>query len=66
METWVIITVGAAFFQNIRSGLQKHLRGDVGTAAATFVRFGFGLPFAFVFLWLAVSWGDHVLPAVPT
>ncbi|MEO1745881.1 MAG: EamA family transporter [Pseudomonadota bacterium] len=64
MEIWVAITIGAAFFQNIRSGLQKHLRGVVGTAAATFVRFGFGLPFAFLFLFLALRIGGHELPAM--
>ena len=50
METWVIITVAAAFFQNVRSTLQKYLKGRIGTSGATFVRFGFGLPFAFLFL----------------
>ncbi|MEM1375979.1 MAG: DMT family transporter [Pseudomonadota bacterium] len=65
METWVLITIGAAFFQNIRSGLQKHLRGTVGTAAATFVRFGFGLPFAFVFLWIALGYTGHSVPSLP-
>ncbi|MEO0543162.1 MAG: DMT family transporter [Pseudomonadota bacterium] len=60
----MLITVGAAFVQNIRSGLQKHLRGQVGTAAATFVRFGFGWPFAFLFLWLALRWSEDALPTM--
>lgn len=50
METWVVITIAAAFFQNVRSTLQKYLKGRIGTTGATFVRFGFGLPFAFLFL----------------
>lgn len=45
MELWIPITLAAAFLQNIRSGLQKHLKGAMGTTAATFVRFGFGAPF---------------------
>lgn len=64
METWILITVAAAFVQNIRSGLQKHLRGQMGTAGATFVRFGFGVPFAFIFLILAVFTTQSSLPAV--
>ncbi len=36
--------------QNLRSVLQKHLKGRMGTTGATFVRFGFGLPFAWLFL----------------
>jgi drug/metabolite transporter (DMT)-like permease len=50
METWVVITIAAAFLQNVRSTLQKYLKGHIGTTGATFVRFGFGLPFAFLFL----------------
>ncbi|QEE46246.1 EamA family transporter [Rhizobium sp. WL3] len=50
MEFWAIITVGSAFLQNLRSTLQKHLKGRMGTTGATFVRFGFGLPFAFLYL----------------
>jgi len=52
METWVLITIAAAFLQNIRSVLQKHLKGVMGTSGATFVRFGFGVPFALVFVGL--------------
>lgn len=46
MELWISITLVAAFLQNIRSGLQRHLKGVMGTTGATFVRFGFGAPFA--------------------
>jgi drug/metabolite transporter (DMT)-like permease len=45
MEAWIAITLGAAFLQNLRSSLQKHLKGKMGTTGATFVRFGFGMPF---------------------
>lgn len=49
METWVVITVASAFLQNIRSAVQKHLKGSMGTTGATFVRFGFGAPFALLY-----------------
>ena len=52
METWVLITVAAAFLQNVRSAMQKHLKGVMGTTGATFVRFGFGLPFALLYLFI--------------
>lgn len=64
MEIWVLITIGAAFFQNIRSSLQKHLKSQMGTAGATFVRFGFGVPFALIFLALFTTLGGHELPAI--
>ena len=50
MELWIPITLAAAFLQNIRSSLQKHLKGRMGTTGATFVRFGFGMPFVLAFL----------------
>ncbi|MQX30973.1 DMT family transporter [Sinorhizobium meliloti] len=62
METWVLITVAAAFLQNVRSAMQKHLKGVMGTTGATFVRFGFGLPFALLYLVLLWRVGGHQLP----
>ncbi len=46
MELWIPITLVAALLQNLRSGLQRHLKAAMGTTGATFVRFGFGMPFA--------------------
>ncbi len=63
METWILITVTAAFLQNIRSSLQKHLKNVMGTSGATFVRFGFGIPFALFFLALFMALGDHSFPS---
>lgn len=62
METWILITISAAFLQNIRSSLQKHLKNVMGTSGATFVRFGFGVPFALFFLALFMYLGDHSFP----
>lgn len=50
MELWIPITLVAAFLQNLRSAMQKHLKGVMGTTGATFVRFGFGVPFALAFV----------------
>lgn len=66
MELWIWITIGAAFFQNIRSSLQKHLKSQMGTAGATFVRFGFGVPFAILFLTGFMAIGGHELPSINT
>lgn len=62
METWVVITVAAAFLQNVRSTLQKYLKGRIGTTGATFVRFGYGLPFAFLFLGILYYGAGYSLP----
>lgn len=50
MELWIAITIGAAFLQNIRSALQKYLKARLSTTGATFVRFGFGAPFAVIYV----------------
>lgn len=50
MELWIPITIAAAFLQNLRSALQKHLAGRLGTAGTTYVRFAFGAPFAVLYL----------------
>jgi drug/metabolite transporter (DMT)-like permease len=55
MELWIPITIAAAFFQNLRFMLQKHLRAtSLTTAGATFSRFVFAAPLAIVLV-LAVS-----------
>ncbi|MGR6432193.1 EamA family transporter [Rhizobium sp. PAMB 3174] len=64
MPAWIVITIAAAFLQNIRSALQKHLKGRIGTTGATFVRFGFGVPFALLYLAVLASREGHVLPAL--
>lgn len=48
MELWIPITILAAFLQNLRSAMQRHLKSVMGTTGATFVRFGFGAPVACV------------------
>ena len=45
---WIIVTVFAAFFQNLRSGIQKNLNKEISLVASTYVRFIFCLPFAFI------------------
>lgn len=49
MELWIPITIFAAFCQNLRTAMQKHLKGRLGTTGATFVRFGYGVPFALAY-----------------
>lgn len=64
MELWIPIAIGAAFLQNLRSTLQKHLKDVMGTTGATFVRFGFGVPFAALY-WLILVWVfDFGLPTL--
>ena len=50
LELWIPITVAAAFFQNLRSALQKHLKGRLSTAGATYSRFCYAVPFAIAYV----------------
>ena len=50
MELWVPITLAAAFMQNLRSALQKHLKGSLSTSGATFCRFIYAVPLALAYV----------------
>jgi drug/metabolite transporter (DMT)-like permease len=50
IELWIPVTITAAFMQNLRSAVQKHLKGRLSTTGATFVRFGFGVPIAVAYV----------------
>ena len=49
---WIIVTVFAAFFQNLRSAIQKNLNKEVSTIASTYVRFAFALPLATILFFI--------------
>jgi len=57
---WIPITVWAAFAQTLRNAAQRHLTAELGTLGATLVRFLYGLPFAFAWLW-----GVQAVTALP-
>ncbi len=47
MEYWIPVTIAAAFFQNLRFMLQKHLKDSrLSTSGASFTRFLYGAPIA--------------------
>ena len=64
MELWIPITIAAAFLQNLRSAAQKHLKAVMGTTGATFVRFGFGVPFALIFVAVLYWVAGYELPSL--
>ena len=59
---WVPITLAACIAQVIRNGAQASLTAKIGTLGATQVRFVFGLPFALLFLVLALALAGEDLP----
>ena len=64
MELWIALTVAAAFLQNLRSALQKHLRHGLKTSGASYCRFFYGLPCALVYLLIVLEVNQADLPAI--
>ncbi len=62
IEIWIPITIAAAFLQNARSALQKHLRARLSVSGATFVRFSFGFPLAILYVIGLMLMLDQPLP----
>jgi len=49
---WIIVTIFAAFLQNLRFTLQKNINKNVSTFASSYVRFAFACPFAVALFFL--------------
>ena len=47
---WVPLTIAAAFFQNLRSAVQRHLKSELSDMGAASVRFLYACPFALAWL----------------
>ncbi|PIB24422.1 hypothetical protein BFP76_04230 [Amylibacter kogurei] len=63
MALWIPITIGAAFAQNLRFMLQKHLRATgLSTGGATFARFVFAFPLAGLLSALILFTRSETLP----
>ncbi len=65
MSLWIPVTIFAAFMQNLRFMLQRHLKTTkLTTAGATFSRFLFSLPLVVVLVAVYVGVTDAEMPAI--
>lgn len=62
IELWIPLTIAGAFFRNLRSALQKHLKAHLSTAGATYVRFFYAWPFALLYVWCLSYFGSFEVP----
>jgi len=62
IELWIPITIAGAFFQNLRSALQRHLKSRLSDAGASYVRFFYAWPFSLLYCWGLVEFGGADLP----
>ncbi len=63
---WIPITIAAAFFQNLRSVLQKAIKGRLSTTGAAYARFVYAWPFALLYTWLLHDGVGYDLPPINT
>ena len=62
MELWIPVTIAAAFMQNLRSALQKYLKGRLSTGGATYSRFLYAAPCALLYVSGLHLFADLPLP----
>ena len=61
MELWIPITFAAAFLQNLRTALQQQLTSVLDATEASYVRFCYAVPFAWMYLAVLI-WGGFRPP----
>ncbi|MEX0504179.1 EamA family transporter [Alphaproteobacteria bacterium LSUCC0719] len=61
---WIWVTIGAALSQTVRSTYQKKLKTPLGDLGASYVRFSYALPFAWMWVFIYGSWAGEPLPAL--
>lgn len=64
MELWVVIAIGAAFLQNLRSVIQKSLKSELSNWGATAARFVFAAPLALMVVF-GLSFLNETQPPTP-
>lgn len=64
LEIWIPITILAAFSQNIRSALQKHITEKLSTVGATQARFFYAIPFSVLYVAILCYAMDYQLPTL--
>lgn len=60
---WIPITIAAAFLQNLRSALQKSIKGRLSSEGAAYARFFYAWPFALLYTWALIGIGGFELPS---
>jgi drug/metabolite transporter (DMT)-like permease len=60
---WIPITIAAALAQNLRTAVQKHLKGKLSTNGANYTRFVYGVPLAIAYLLLVRIATGETLPS---
>ena len=63
VSLWIPVTIAAAFLQNLRSVLQKSIKGRLSTTGAAYARFLYAWPLALLYVWGLAAIGGYEIPA---
>lgn len=64
IETWVIVTIIAAVAQTFRSATQKRMKPVLGDGGASYIRFSYALPFAWLWVFGYQGYTGLALPVM--
>ncbi|WP_417517029.1 EamA family transporter [Minwuia sp.] len=62
ISLWIPVTIAAAFLQNLRSAMQKAIKGRLSTTGAAYSRFLYAMPLAVLYAWGLSAVGGYPLP----
>jgi drug/metabolite transporter (DMT)-like permease len=66
LDLWVSVTFLAAIAQTIRCALQKKMKPVLGDLGATYIRFSYGLPFAWLWFFVYAEISGGTFPGMTT
>ena len=65
MELWVVFTIAAAATQALRTAVQRRMTATLGNLGASYIRFSYAFPIAWLFCVLYTSYSSTALPDLP-
>ena len=65
MELWVVFTIAAAATQALRTAIQRRMTATLGNLGASYIRFSYAFPIAWLFCVLYSGYSGKALPDLP-
>jgi len=66
MELWVVFAVAAAATQALRTAVQRRMTPTLGNLGASYIRFSYAFPLAWLFLYIYISSTGAAVAELPT
>ena len=65
MELWVVFSIAAAAAQALRTAVQRRVTATIGNLGASYIRFSYAFPMAWLFSFLYSNYTGIALPDLP-